>query len=132
MDRLLLDTCAVLWLANGDELDKEARARIAEGVLHVSPISAWEIGNLVRKGRIGLAMPTASWFRQAIDRMQAFTPSLSIEVLVESCQLPGNLAGDPADRIIIATAREHELIVITRDEAILRYSGFGHVRAMKC
>ena len=57
MSDLLLDTCAVLWLAEGIELVADARKAVADGNLNVSPISAWEIANLVRKNRIALAMP---------------------------------------------------------------------------
>jgi PIN domain nuclease of toxin-antitoxin system len=132
MSSLLLDTCAVLWIANRDEIDAGARAAIARGALHVSPISAWEIANLVRKNRIALTMPIAAWFQQTMERMQAALLPLSVDILVESCLLPGRPAGDPADRIIIATARERGLVIVTRDKAILGYAQDGHVRAMRC
>jgi PIN domain nuclease of toxin-antitoxin system len=132
MSDLLLDTCAVLWLANGTDLTAEARGAIGERDLHVSPISAWEIANLARKNRIALTVPVASWMRQALDKMQAATPELTIEILANSCALPGSPPDDPADRIIIATAREADLIVVTRDSQILSYSRAGHVRALVC
>ncbi len=132
MSDLLLDTCAMLWLANGDDIGADARAAIVERDLHVSPISAWEIANLTRKNRIVLTMPVATWFRQAIEKMQAAMPQLTIDVLAGSCFLPGSPPNDPADRIIIATAREAGLAIVTRDAAILNYSRSGHVRAMAC
>ena len=132
MSDLLLDTCAVLWLANGADLTAEARGAIGEKDLHVSPISAWEIANLARKSRIALTVPVASWFRQALDRMQAAAPELTIEILANSCSLPGSPPDDPADRIIIATARQTDMVVVTRDSQILSYSRAGHVRTLVC
>ncbi len=132
MSDLLLDTCAVLWLAQGSELSEEARQAIADRNLHVSPITAWEIANLVRKNRIALAIPPAAWFRQAVDKMEADMPQLTVDLLADSCFLPGFPPSDPADRIIIATAREAGLAIVTRDEAILAYSRAGHVRTLAC
>ena len=132
MSELLLDTCAVLWLAEGIELAADARKAVADGNLNVSPISAWEIANLVRKNRIVLAMPIIKWFRETLDLMQAATPELTLEVLAGSCELPGSPPADPADRIIIATAREARMVLVTRDKAILAYSRAGYVRAIAC
>ena len=132
MSDLLLDTCAVLWLANGDTMAAEARTAIAEGSLFVSPISAWEVATLVRKNRIALTMPTTAWFNHSIARMGAELTPLSVDILIESCALPGAQAGDPADRIVIATARAAALTVVTRDAAILRYAQAGHVQALRC
>ena len=132
MSDLLLDTCALLWLANGIELSTEARAAIVDRNLHVSLITAWEIANLVRKNRIALAMPVATWFRQVVNKTEAAMPQLTVDILTGSCFLPGSPPGDPADRIILATAREEGLVIVTRDEAILAYSRAGHVRTLAC
>lgn len=132
MSRLLLDTCTVLWLANGEPIGAEARSAIAAGGRHISPITAWEIANLARKNRIALTMPVAVWLRQAIAAVNADLPELSVAVLVESCLLPAAPPADPADRIIIATAREHDLTIVTRDAAILDYAQAGHVKALRC
>jgi PIN domain nuclease of toxin-antitoxin system len=53
-------------------------------------------------------------------------------VLLESSFLPGNLVGDPADRIIAATAREYGFVVITRDRALLDYAAQGHLAVIEC
>lgn len=132
MSDLLLDTCAVLWLAGGEDMRQDARAAMAERTLHVSPISAWEIANLTRKNRIALAMPVANWFRQMIEKTQATMPPLTVDILANSCFLPGSPPNDPVDRIIIATAREAGLAIVTRDRAILAYSRTGHVKTMVC
>jgi PIN domain nuclease of toxin-antitoxin system len=132
MSDLLLDTCAMLWLAKGSDLAPAARDALTRQNLHVSPITAWEIANLVRKSRLALTMPVASWFRQTLGKMAAATPELSADVLVNSCELPGTPPSDPADRIIIATARENNFTVVTRDARILEYSRSGHVRTLIC
>ena len=132
MSDLLLDTCAVLWLAEGMELAGDARKVITESRLNVSPITIWEIANLVRKKRIVLAMPVAKWFRQTVEMLEAAMSELSIDILAGSCELPGAPPNDPADRIIIATAREASMVLMTRDKNILSYSRAGYVRSMVC
>jgi PIN domain nuclease of toxin-antitoxin system len=132
MSDLLLDTCAVLWLAQGADMTPASRTAIADRNLNVSPISAWEIANLVRKGRLASTLPVATWFHQAIGKMAADMPPLSVEILTGSCSLPGLPPDDPADRIIIATARQADMTVVTRDRQILDYSRAGHVRSLVC
>ncbi|MGB7036199.1 MAG: type II toxin-antitoxin system VapC family toxin [Xanthobacteraceae bacterium] len=132
MSDLLLDTCALLWLADGAELATDARKAIADGNLNVSPISVWEIANLVRKKRIVLAMPVVRWIRQVLEKTEAAISDLSIEVLAGSCELPGSPPADPADRIIIATAREASLVLMTRDRDILTYARGGYLRTIAC
>ena len=57
---------------------------------------------------------------------------LTADILIDSSLLPGEIHGDPADRIIIATARALDLTVVTRDRHILDYAARGHVRALAC
>jgi PIN domain nuclease of toxin-antitoxin system len=132
MSDLLLDTCALLWLANGAETTPESRTAVANRSLKVSPISAWEIANLVRKRRLAMTLPPVRWFRQAVNKMAARMPELTVEILCGSCDLPGSPPDDPADRIIIATARESDMTIVTRDKRILEYSRSGHVRSLVC
>lgn len=132
MSDLLLDTCAVLWLAQGADMTSTSRTAMADRNLNVSPISAWEIANLVRKGRLASTLPVASWFHQTVGKMAAGMPPLSVEILTGSCSLPGNPPDDPADRIIIATARQADMTVVTRDRQILEYARAGHVRTLVC
>jgi PIN domain nuclease of toxin-antitoxin system len=132
MSDLLLDTCAMLWLAEGIELTADARKAATGSKLNVSPISVWEIANLVRKNRVVLAMPVAKWFRQTMDIMTAAMSELTVDILANSCELPGSPPSDPADRILIATAREASMVLMTRDKQILAYSAAGYVRTMVC
>ncbi len=110
----------------------DARKAIADGSLNVSPISVWEIANLVRKKRIVLAMPVVRWIRQTLEKTEAALAELPIEILAGSCELPGSPPSDPADRIIIATARESSMVLMTRDKNILTYSRAGYVRTIAC
>src|SRR5687768_17547271 len=122
MSDLLLDTCAVLWLANGTDMTAQSRQAVASRNIHVSPISACEIANLVRQNRLPCTASVADWFYQTISKMAAGTPPLTPAILIGSCALPGSPPDDPADRIIIATARYAYRTVVTRDRGILDYS----------
>jgi PIN domain nuclease of toxin-antitoxin system len=132
MSELLLDTCALIWLANGQQIAPDSREVLEAQNIHISPISAWEIANLVRKNRIAFTLSVAGWFEHAKGKLAAATPQLTVDILINSCSLPGLPPTDPADRIIIATAREADMTVVTRDKKILAYSRAGHVRAMVC
>jgi PIN domain nuclease of toxin-antitoxin system len=131
-----LDTCALLWLANADTLANDAVAALAEaegiaGGIAVSPISAWEIGQLAARGRITLPMEPLAWFQTAVDSgiaLSAMPPS----VLVGSSFLPGKALRDPADRIIAATARMFGYRLMTRDRPLLDLSRDGHLQAIAC
>lgn len=132
---LLLDTHAAVWLMNGIELNEESRKSIdaaaATSGVFVSPISAWEIATLVRKGRIALSMSAEAWF----DAMLAAGIQLSSmppRTLIASAFLPGNPPSDPADRIIAATARAENLVLVSRDERLHRYANEGHLRIQRC
>lgn len=137
MSDLLLDTCAVIWTGNGDPISEDAtqalNATFRDGHhTMVSPFTAWELGMLVSRARLRLTRPVPDWFDDYIERGQLILAELSPRILVESSFLPGNPPVDPADRIILATARAHNLNVITRDSQILAYAAEGHVKAIAC
>jgi PIN domain nuclease of toxin-antitoxin system len=136
LSALLLDTCAVIWLFNGAPISHEAREAISQAAkdndLYVSPFSAWEIGMLTRKGRIALTMSPALWFSKVAGHPSVTLAPLSPDLLVESSFLPGEPPGDPADRIVISTARQLGCMIVTRDRPILDYSSRGHVGALAC
>jgi PIN domain nuclease of toxin-antitoxin system len=136
-ERLLLDTCAIIWIASNEPIKPEAKSAIDAAVagddkLRVSPISAWEIGLLSAKGRMPTTMPPAIMFRDVAMAEGVRVEALSPEVLIASSFLPGKLHKDPADRILIATARAQGLTLVTRDRIILDYAEQGHVRALVC
>jgi PIN domain nuclease of toxin-antitoxin system len=133
---ILLDTCALLWVANNEGLRGEAEAALQEmacavdGIL-VSPISAWEIGQLASRGRLRLAIDPSRWFQRNLDRGMALAP-LPPAVLVASSFLPGAPLRDPADKILAATAREFGYRLMTRDRPLLLLAEEGHIQAIAC
>ncbi|MEX6506494.1 type II toxin-antitoxin system VapC family toxin [Jiella sp. M17.18] len=136
-ERLLLDTCAVIWLSQAAKVSQQAmdaigRARAPGGSVSVSVMTAWELGMLVSKGRVASTMHPDRWFDEFVDRGRVAVAPVTPVLLVASSYLPGAVHGDPVDRIIIATAREHGLTIVTRDRAILDYGAAGHVRVLAC
>ena len=133
---LLLDTCAVIWLFNRSSMSEASRAAISQAAterrLFVSPFTGWEVATLVRKGKIALNMPPKLWFGHVAQHSAITLAVLDHDALIESCFLPAEPPGDPADRIIIATARQSGFTIVTRDRPILDYAKQGHVRAMPC
>ena len=137
MSPLLLDTCAVLWLGNGDKIAPAAMEKINQSHVEntpvfVSPFSAWEIGNLVSLNRLRLSQPPDTWFENFRVNGKVDLAALTPDMLVASSFLPDIQHKDPADRILIATARAHGLTIITRDQKILDYAEQGHVNALRC
>jgi len=138
---VLLDTCAIIWLANGEPLAPVAVTAIVHAGLHggifVSSISAWEIGMLsrARAGRVATVrfMPDPkTWFTRFMAGPGIREAPFNPDIAIESSWLPGEVPGDPADRLIIATARHLALPVVTRDRKIVAYSEAGEVAVIVC
>ena len=134
---LLLDTCALIWLLNGELDDSEARPALADalrsGGLLVSVTSAWEIGLLSRSSARLRFLPDAkTWFARAVAQPGVRLTPITLEVAIDSSHLPGELHGDPADRLIIATARHLGAPVVTRDRRMIEYAASGHVAVVRC
>jgi PIN domain nuclease of toxin-antitoxin system len=134
---LLLDTNAALWTFSQESLADEAMqamdaAWAANRPIFVSKITAWEIGMLVRKQRITLPMPPLRWFDEALETPGFELADLTPEILIEASFLPDGLLRDPADQIMVATARMHGLQLVTRDGLILRAAQAGHLQAIEC
>jgi PIN domain nuclease of toxin-antitoxin system len=103
----------------------------ADGSLHLSVISVWEIAMLVSRGRLGLSKPLRAWIADSlVDPGPALEP-ISVEAAMESCRLPNSFRSDPADEIIVATARVRGATLLTRDRRILDYAAAGHVNALR-
>lgn len=114
----------------------DARAALAAaaegGGLLVSVVSAWEIGLLVRKNRLVLELTPLLWLERFLDRPGLrLLPLPAGAALLSSC-VPEPFHGDPADRMLVAAARETGAVLVTRDARILAYAEAGHVRAMAC
>ena len=137
MQPLLWDTCAVIWIYEKARLAQDALdamdAAHRRGIpSYVSPITAWEIGMLVSRGRLQLLIRPERWFANLFDVPGVQLADISPDLLIASSFLPGSPPRDPTDRIIIATARELGATLITRDRALLDYGAQGHVNVVEC
>jgi PIN domain nuclease of toxin-antitoxin system len=133
---VLIDTHIWLWYAEGvserlrpSSIKKLDDARRTDGLV-VSAISVWEIGVLTQKGRIQLSVPLRDWVHKALGVSGIRFAPLDAAAAAESTLLPGNPHGDPADRILIATARTQNIVLATRDAGILKYGKRGFVRTV--
>lgn len=136
MSPLLLDTNAAIWLSRdeltasaSEKLDEAARVGVATWL---SPITAWEVGQLVSRNRLGLSATPQRWFARILAMPNVHLALLSPEILIASSFLPGEPPSDPADRILLATARDLGATLVTRDRAILAYGESGQVSTLAC
>ena len=128
----LLDTHAWVWGVTEDQrLSRPAATAIRRSLtsdsLFLSLISVWEVAKKVEKGQLILDRPVEQWLDQAVASRGLGLWELTRPILVESCNLPPPFHGDPADQIIVATARRHGAAIVTRDERIRSYQ---HVRSL--
>ncbi len=135
MSRYLVDTHVWLWYAQGDlrRLPAERAECLTgldrQGKLYLSVMSVWELAMLAAKGRIHLGCSTDQWVRTFLRRTRFQVLELTIGAALDANALPGDFHADPADRLIVATARHHELTLITDDRKILDYGAQGYLRA---
>ncbi|HEY9721344.1 MAG TPA: type II toxin-antitoxin system VapC family toxin [Oscillatoriaceae cyanobacterium] len=134
MKPVVLDTHVWLWVMNGAPIAQAAEEAIAQaaaqGNVFVPAISVWEVGMLEAKGRLQLSAPVLQWAERALQapgiRLAELTPAIAIA----SSQLPGVLHGEPADRLIAATARHHSALLITRDQKLIDYGQTGFLQVV--
>ena len=136
MSGILLDTHVLIWYISGnEELNKKTHKIITDAIYnntaHVAAISLWEIAMLEKKQRIILEMPCLEWINQSLELTHIRVASLTPPIAIESCHLPGKFHEDPADRMIVATARVEKLTLITRDKKMLSYSQSKYVSTIK-
>jgi PIN domain nuclease of toxin-antitoxin system len=136
MAAVLLDTCAVIYVANGDAIAAGARraireAALDEGVL-VSPISAWEIGMLAARRRVEFHPDAKRWFLDFLAQSGIRVTPLSSEAAIDAASLDDPFPGDPADRLLVSTARHLDVPIVTRDRSILAYGRSGRVKSIAC
>ena len=119
---LILDTCALVWLVADDErLSMTARKEIeAAELVFVSPISAWEVSLKAARGGLELPLPPLEWFNRALVAHHLEHANLSVEIMEAANQLPWHHR-DPADRFIIATAKQEGLASVTADARFAAY-----------
>jgi PIN domain nuclease of toxin-antitoxin system len=134
-DPLLLDTHVWLWLVAGSpDLSTEARHTIeraaATGTLRIAAISLWEIALLASRGRIVLGKSIGLWLDEALAEPGPAIDPLTPQIAIESYALPDVFHRDPADRLIVATARVANAALVTHDRRILDYAARGHLTAI--
>jgi PIN domain nuclease of toxin-antitoxin system len=125
--RTLLDTHAWIWWVTEDRrMSRRAKAAItaalAEQDLWLSLISVWEVAKKVEKQQLVLDRPVDQWLDEAVTIDGLGVWELTRPVLVHSCALPQPFHGDPADQILVATARHHGAVLVTKDHRIRRYA----------
>jgi PIN domain nuclease of toxin-antitoxin system len=132
---ILLDTHTWLWLANGDERLPVQVGIILEkcegaGQLFVAAISLLEIVNMARKKRVVLPLALQNWLERALSEANIGLISISPRIAAETALLREAFHGDPADRLIAATARVENLTLCTHDKELLRHGKRGLFRTL--
>ena len=130
----VLETHVWIWIMEGVKAELSAATirlveqAAADSALAVAAISVWEVAMLEKKRRITLSRSIDEWTRAALTAPGIRLVDLSPEIAIESTRLPGEPHRDPADRIIIATARVLGATLVTRDAKFVSYASGGHVR----
>jgi len=122
---ILLDTHVWIWFSVSQDRSLSPAAKKAlrsASEMWISAISCWELAKLVEKNRIGFSIPVLNWIRQSLLEKDVRIADLSPEVAVESTRLQ-DFHQDPADQIIVATARVLGMPLITSDRRIRSYPG---------
>jgi PIN domain nuclease of toxin-antitoxin system len=128
---ILLDTHTWIWSHSATKLLSDTVKKLIKKTLTdqraIASISIWEFAMMVAKGRIHVKIDPKLWLDSAIKNSGLKVIELSPEIALESCSLPGDFHKDPADQIIVATARIHNLTLLTKDRKILDYR---HINAL--
>ena len=122
---ILLDTHIWIWSQSetallSDNVKKQIK-KTKTDQRSIASISIWEFAMMVSKGRINLKIDPKSWLDRSIKNSGIQVIALSPEIAMDACNLPGEVHKDPADRIIVATARNHNITLLTKDKKILEY-----------
>lgn len=128
--KLLLDTHVWIWSQESPEkLGPQTRRLLvdARSTNHVATVSMLELARLGAAGDILLNKPLTAWIETAVEELHADEIAMSREIATEAYALPGEFHRDPADRILVATARRESLTLLTADERILAYP---HVKTL--
>jgi PIN domain nuclease of toxin-antitoxin system len=122
---IVLDTHTWIWWVHDPIQLTEAQIETITSnetdLIGISAISCWEVAKLVEVKRLELPLPLEAWFQLALSYPGVQILALTPEVAIESTHLPPPFHRDPADQIIVATARLHRCPLFTSDEKILRY-----------
>ena len=122
---IVLDTHVWVWWVNdNDRLTPAQHDALRQGEtdgIGVSAISCWEVAKLVEIGRLELDRPVLDWLREALRYPGVRLLDLTPEIAVASTAWPGDFHRDPADQLIVATARLNDWSLVTSDRAIVDY-----------
>ena len=130
----VLDTHVWLWLISGNVKIKKAGflpviyKAVEESSVVIPAICLWEVSMLAAKKRIAISENMLDWFSKALSAPGIRLAPLTPDIAHESANLPGEFHGDPADRLIVATARVLDGVLLTFDKEIIKYAKKGHVR----
>ncbi|MDR7946681.1 twitching motility protein PilT [Achromobacter insolitus] len=129
---IVLDTHALVWWVAGDpQLSRSAReaieAEAQDGEILVSAISAWEVAMLAKAGRLALTLDAGAWLDTVAEVPAIRFVPVDVRISVQSVDLPGEFHKDPADRIIVATARHYSVPLISAD---LKIRDYPHVQTI--
>jgi PIN domain nuclease of toxin-antitoxin system len=133
---IVLDTHVWLWLNEGaperiaPPARREIEAMASRGRVFVSVMSVWEVAMLESRNRIQLSLPVDGWVHRALRAPGVQLLELSPEIAIESTRLPGDPRGDPADRILMASARVIGGRLATCDTRALGYASAGHLSVL--
>lgn len=130
--KYILDTHTwIWWHMHPKKLSQKVRTLLSTPrryeELLLSAISPWEFSKLLEKGRIGISCNPEEWISEALVMPKLRIVPLSPTIAYRSTSLPQPFHGDPGDQIIVATAREENATVLTKDKYIQKYS---HVRTL--
>lgn len=120
---ILVDTHVLLWwVADPSHLSRSASSALADDVpARVSPISFWELAMLEQRGRIAVDRDLVRWARDLLAAGKVAVTQVTPSAAIAAARLPA-FHGDPADRIIYATARELGARLVTKDTRMREYA----------
>jgi PIN domain nuclease of toxin-antitoxin system len=133
---LLLDTHIWVWYVENEpkrfsqRIEPLVEGAVQRGDVVISAISVWEIAQLEATRRLDLSVDVRAWVARALAFPGVRLKGLSPSIAIESTRLPGPPHRDPADRMLIATARLLGAALVTCDVRILTYAKKGHVRVV--
>jgi PIN domain nuclease of toxin-antitoxin system len=122
--KILLDTCCIVWAVSDPDLLSSTAVSLLkadDSDIFVSPISAAEIACASKRGRITIKQHWKTWFRHYINLNGWRVETINLSIIEEAYSLPENFHADPADRILTATARLKNYLLLTADKKILAY-----------
>lgn len=125
---MLLDTHVWIWAAAdvprklGPKTRRLLTRAATAGGVYVSAVSAFEIAALHTAGRLKFNQPAERWVRESIDRGRLRVVEVNIAIATDAGAVPSDTLSDPIDRLLVATARDRDLRLVTRDQAVLDYA----------